>query len=140
MRALFFSFLFGVASVSWGQATFSSKLTELITVPASATSPYKWIDREIILKDNSILIKTYQKEGDTDIEIWDKIDPEVNISKNENKLIRTFYTFLIFDNVRLESLFRVIGDREGVVYLIERELLLADGSEDESLITRYHVN
>jgi hypothetical protein len=140
MKVLFFCFLFCITSIAWGQATFTSKLTEYITVLASAASPHKWIDKEIILEDDTILIKTYRKEGDTDIEIWDKIDPEVNISKNENNLIRNFYTYLIFENVRLESIFRFVGDNEGVVYLIERELLLPEGSKDESLTTRYHVD
>lgn len=140
MRTLYFTLLFCITSIGWGQATFTSKLTEYITVPASAASPHKWIDREIILEDDTILIKTYRTEGDTDIEIWDKIDPEVNISMVENNLIRTFYTFLIFDNVRLESIFRFVGNTEGMIFLIERELLLPDGWQDESLITRYHVD
>jgi len=140
MRTLYFTLLFCITSIGWGQATFTSKLTEYITVPASAASPHKWIDREIILEDDTILIKTYRTEGDTDIEIWDKIDPEVNISMVENNLIRTFYTYLIFDNVRLESIFRFVGNTEGMIFLIERELLLPDGWQDESLITRYHVD
>ena len=140
MRTLYFTLLFCITSIGWGQATFTSKLTEYITVPASAASPHKWIDREIILEDDTILIKTYRTEGDTDIEIWDKIDPEVNFSRSENNLIRTFYTYLIFDNVRLESIFRFVGNTEGMIFLIERELLLPEGSKDECLITRYHVD
>jgi len=140
MRTLYFTLLFCITSIGWGQATFTSKLTEYITVPASATSPFQWIDREIILDDDTILIKTYRKEGDIDIEIWDKKDPEVNLSRSENNLIRIFYTYLIFENVRLESIFRFVGNREGVIYLIERELLLPEGDKDESLITRYHVD
>lgn len=140
MRTLFFTLLFCITSIGRGQATFTSKLTEYITVPASAASPLKWIDREIILEDDTILIKTYRTEGDTDIEIWDKIDPEVNFSRSENNLIRTFYTYLIFDNVRLESIFRFVGNTEGMIFLIERELLLPEGSKDKSLITRYHVD
>ncbi len=130
-------FLILVASSTKAQVSFSSPLTEYVSTPADGKS-MKYINREIILDDDQITSKTHQKEGDTDIEIWTKTDYEIRIKRDKGRIIRTFHTYMIFKEVRINAIWDFVDDGEGKIEMIFRTLTNERG--DEPLVTRYHID
>ncbi len=119
------------------QVSFHSPITEYIT-PSIDGKSMKYIDREIILDDEQILLKTIQKEGDIDTEIWTKSDYEIRIKRDKGRIIRTFHTHMVFQDVRINAVWNFVDDGEGKIEMISRTLTNERG--DEPLVSRYHID
>lgn len=134
---MFFILLFTGCFVQAQEAVFKSPITEYVDVPSDGMS-LKNIDREIILKENEIVLKTSRPEGDTDIEIWTKADYDIHITRHKGRVVRSFNTFLIFNREKILAKWDFVDDGDGKIELISRTLF--DSFGDNPLTSRFQID
>ncbi len=117
-------------------AIFTSPLTEYVTTPADGEF-FKNIHREIVLKADVIVLKTFRNEGDTDMEIWDLVGGVMDMQLVGKNMITSYMTYLIFDGVRVNAQWDIITNEDRKVEVIARTITNDRG--EEPLITRYHI-